>query len=338
MAVHTGITSSAMYTSNSPAAGPAMSNPLTTQSQVVLNGRYDRYFTNYRKRQVANKRGANVVGGTVDDQNFDVMPRELGMMLRQTFDADITRPINYEKDREIRIFTSANALPALDVPNAAPIDETDPKTIRKWKAHLRDQLVFVGVPLTKVLHANDNQPDMVSIQVSGSTTIFNTGIHDINAFDLVMWDIPLTAVFDNDGKKSVTPAGLPETKKCFHTVPLRMGARDDATTARSNGQSIAYCTNDDIFRSMFDKDSGNAAHGVFRKRKRGEAATAWDSLCNAMWASGAGTDDEEKKDALKRVLEYWTHTHMRYMHRVIGVALSKARPGEPFDIILQKAY
>ena len=64
------------------------------------------------------------------------------------------------------------------------------KEQRMWRAHIRDQLVFVGVPLTKVLAGNDNQTDAVSVQVSGSTTVFNTGLYDIQAFDLVCWDIP----------------------------------------------------------------------------------------------------------------------------------------------------
>ena len=330
-----------MYTSSAPAVGPAMSNPLTTQSQVVLNGRYDRFFSNWRKRQAATKR-ASTLPGTVEDQNFDVMPRELGMMLRQTYDPDITRPINYERDREIRIFTSANGMPLLSAELHAPISDKDH---RKWRAHLRDQLVFVGVPLTKVLHGNDNQPDMVSVQVSGSTTIFNTGIHDINAFDLVMWDIPFATVDVGEGRRSVTPQGLPESKQCFHTVPLRMGARDDMGAVIDPAKySIASCTNDDIFRTLFDQNSGNASHNELRKRKRSSGPpTAWDTLYKNLLTAAANTATTEtaenaKKEALKRVLEYWTHTHMRYMHRVIGVALSKARPGEPFDIILQKAY
>lgn len=274
--------------------------------------------------------------GNADDCNFDVMPRELGMMLRQTYDSEISRPINYEKDREIRIFTSCNAMPMLNV-----IDDTkefsdihtDDRR-RKWRALLRDQLVFVGVPLTQVLHGNDNQPDMVSIQVSGSTTIFNTGSHDINAFDLICWDVPFASTSDTGGNKAKTPTGLPGTKMVFHTVPLRLGARDDSEAPPS--RSIAHSTTEDVYRSLGDSKSGNAVHEQYRKRKRNEAPLAWDVLREALFAAAGDKDQEEK--CLKSVLMYWTNTHMRYMHRVIGVALSKARPGEPFDILLQKAY
>ena len=116
-----------------------------------------------------------------------------------------------------------------------------------------------------------------------------------------------------------------------------MGARDDTDGGKATSGSIAHCTNDDIFRSLFDKDSGNAAHNALRKRKRGEKVTAWDSLYAALWKAGSGQGpaaEVEKMAALKRVLEYWTHTHMRYMHRVIGVALSKARPGR----VWRKSY
>ena len=317
----------------STSAAACLRTPLRTPPQVALNGRYDRYFSNFRKRGVSGKRW-KLLPSTVEDSNFDVMPRELAMMLRQTYDSDISRPINYEKDREIRIFTSANAMPMLNTDDTKTnFDEMDMTRRRQWRAHLRDQLVFVGVPLTQVLHGNQNQPDMVSIQVAGSTTIFNTGCYDINAFDLVCWDVPLATTVDTNGTKPVTPNGLPASKLVFHTVPLRLGARDDSDAPK--GRSIAHCTTEDVFRSMFNDKSGNGSHGEFRKRKRFEQPPVWDKLFTDLFS--AATDDE-KKTRLKAVLMYWTNTHLRYMHRVIGVALSKARPGEPFDIILQKAF
>ena len=278
-----------------------------------------------------------VLSGSVDDCNFDIMPRELGMMLRQTYDSDISRPINYEKDREIRIFTSANAMPMLNVVDTTkPFDDlnNDPDR-RKWRALLRDQLVFVGVPLTQVLHGNENQPDMVSIQVSGSTTIFNTGVYDINAFDLVCWDVPFATTMDTGGNQAKTPTGLPGSKMLFHTVPLRLGAIDDSGSTAPT-RSIAHSTTEDVFRSLFNDKSGNGSHGEFRKRKRNDQPPVWQKLYDDLFAGGLSEDDKKKR--LKAVLMYWTNTHMRYMHRVIGIALSKARPGEPFDIIIQKAY
>ena len=309
-------------------------SPPRAAPQVALNGRYDRYFSNWRKRYAAGKKGHYLPGST-DDCNFDIMPRELGMMLRQTYDSEISRPINYEKDREIRIFTSCNAMPMLNVRNDTP-EFTDAKNDterRKWRAHLRDQLVFVGVPLTQVLHGNDNQPDMVSIQVSGSTTIFNTGSYPISAFDLILWDVPLATTADTGGEKAKTPTGLPGSKLPFHTVPLRLGARDDSDAPPT--RSIAHSTTDDVYRSLGNPNSGNAKHDEYRKRKRNEEPLAWEMLREALFKASTEADKEK---CLKSVLMYWTNTHMRYMHRVIGVALSKARPGEPFDILLQKAY
>ena len=194
-----------MYTSGSPAAGPGMSNPLTVQSSVVLNARYDRHFTHVRM-SYATGRQKPTLGGSINPDDFDVMPRELAMMVRQDFDAEIRRPINYEKDREIRVFTSANAVPWLyDVPPAPPSaagTSLDPMDVLKGtgaraeRARMRDMLVFAGVPLTKVLHGNVNQSDAVSVQVAGSTSIFNTGPYDIQAFDLVSWDIPYSTTED----------------------------------------------------------------------------------------------------------------------------------------------
>lgn len=328
-----------MYTSNSAAAGPGQSNPVTQQSQVVLNGRYDRYFTNYRKRQAANKKYLMIPGG-VEDENFDVMPREIGMMLRQTHDADINRPINYEKDREIRIFTSANALPGLGVDDEFTKDELKtPEQMHRFRAHLRDQLVFVGIPQTKVQAGNDNQTDAVAIQVSGSVTIFNTGPHDINAFDYVCWDIPGATTRSSDGKKLENPQGLPGGKMCFQTVPLRLGARDDAGDA-PGGRSIARNTIDDIFTSLSSKVTNNGDIGEFsKKRKRTGpkgSKTYWEKMVEDLHNSSSSKDEKVKAEKLKAVLTYWTHAQHRFHSRVIGIALSKARPGEPFDILLSR--
>lgn len=321
-----------MYTQNSPAAGPGQSNPVTQQSQVVLNGRYDRYFTNYRKRQTANKRKC-ILAGPVEDEHFDIMPREIGMMLRQTHDADISRPINYEKDREIRIFTSANALPGLgcDDKEITSMDEQ-----KKFRAHLRDQLVFAGIPQTKVLAGNDNQTDAVAVQVSGSVTIFNTGVFDINAFDFVCWDIPFATTKEYSGKKPVTPQGLPSGKMSFHTVPLRLGARDDAGDV-PGARSIARNAIDDILMSLETSSNGSVGEFKAKKRKRADGEdTFWKRMVDSLF-DAHGESDEVKKDRLKTVLTYWTHAHHRFHSRIIGVALSKARPGEPFDILLTRA-
>ena len=280
----------------------------------------------YRKRHVSSKRKLVLPGGT-EDANFDVMPRELGFMLRQTLDSEITRPVNYEKDREIRIFTSANALPVLGVDDSYKNDELFTLSQQRlWRAHIRDQLVFVGVPLTKVLAGNDNQTDAVSVQVSGSTTIFNTGIFEIQAFDLVVWDVPSATTEETDGRKAVTPVGLPTSKMCFHTVPLRLAARDDAAELPA-GRSIAHCTTEDVLRTLFNDKSSVGSISKFKKRKRGAEPSMWDKVCDRLFDAKKPTTMDEKLDLLRPVLAYYTNAHQRYLHRVIGVALSKARPG-----------
>jgi len=297
-------------------------------TQVVLNGRFDRHFMNVRKRKAAGKDN-HVLAGSTNDNMFDIMPRELGMMLRQTHDADISRPINYEKDREIRIFTSANAVPGLGLSDQMKkMNMADISAQREFRAHLRDQFVFVGVPQTKVIAANTNQTDAVAVQVSGSVTIFNTGVYEINAFDLVCWDIPYAAAKESDGSSSSNPAGIPDGKQLFHTVPLRLGSREDASEVPGN-RSLSRSAVDDIFDSL--KNGGiNSANGMYKKRKRGNEMSTWEALVKTMHAK---PNDEQ---AMKNVLAYWTHAQHRFNSRVIGVALSKARPGEQFDILLQR--
>ena len=250
--------------------------------------------------------------------------------------------------REIRIFTSANALPYLG-PKIAPADlpkecggdmDSFLGKMRGGRALLRDQFVFVGLPLTQVLHGRVNQTDAVSIQVSGSNTIFNTGIYDINAFDIVCWDVPM-ATTTGLGKPVKIPPGLPNTKQPFWTVPLRLAARDDTDDAVNKDKSITHCATEDIFHAV-QFGAGDAA--VMGKRKRdqrltGAAAgnTYWDKLkANLILKAAVGGDDFDT--ALKSLLSYWSSASLRYHHRVIGFALSKARPGEQFDICLSKAF
>lgn len=332
-----------MYTHGAPSAGPGMSNPLTVQSSVVLNGRYDRYFSTYRKN--IGKTSRKTLGGTAEDQNFDVMPRELAMMLRQDFDSAITRPMNYERDREIRIFTSANQLPCLDDDAMVGLTHASLQANRQLRAQLREQFVFVGVPQTKVLHGNQNQPDAVAVQVSGSTSIFNTGIYEIHAFDLVCWDIPYCATASDAasgvrGTIAPTPPGLPGTKMPFWTVPMRMAARDDSHLGAD--QSISHCATEDIFSAIDGAASSTAGRTAQPRKKlrRSQNTPTWDLLRAAVERTiqTPGTSKAVKDEALKSLLNYWTNAQLRYSHRVIGVALSKGRPGEQFDILLQKSY
>ena len=330
-----------MFYSGSPAAGPAMANPLTTQSQVVINARYDRYFTNFRKRIMTKPGGPANIGGAVEDECFDVMPRELGMALRSDWDVKISRPINYEKDREMRIFTSANGLPYLDT-ELDDIVGNDPADERQRVARLREQLMFVGVPLTKVLSVNQNQTDAVSVQVSGSVTIFNTGIYDIHAFDLVMWDVPHATTSGTSTRSPQTPGGLPTSKRCFWTVPLRMGARDDSGTSKTDA-SIAHCTTVDVFNMLEAAANLQKGPRAAGKRKRGGGVSDvnfWDLLKQNVLdsaKSASGTKDVDFIKALQNLMLFYSNASQRYGHRVIGIALSKSRPGEPFDILLQKA-
>ena len=343
-----------MFFSGSPAAGPSMSNPLTTQSQVVLNGRYDRYFTNYRKRSAGKKTGNITLASSVEDEVFDIMPREIAMALRQDYDAHITRPINYEKDREVRIFTSANGMPLL-MDDAARLKKihadmsSKPDGASAWKreyrALLREQLIFVGVPLTKVLTANQNQTDAVSVQVSGSVTIFNTGIYDIQLGDLVMWDIPYATTQESMMMKSKTAGGLPETKMSFWTVPMRMGVREDADMDGASARSIAHCTTVDIFHAINNPDTTDGAPAIKKRKRDTNKLPSWAEMKAQLFrkvvasnnAKANNYDTPEVDDALRNLLMYYSNASQRYGNRVIGIALSKARPGENFDILLQKS-
>ena len=108
---------------------------------------------------------------------------------------------------------------------------------------------------------------------------------------------------------------------------MRLAARDDASDGIPAGRSIAHCTTEDVIRTLFNKNSGVGNVDSLKKRKRHAPPTHWDIAVDNLFNVRSDASTEKKIEALRPVLAYWSNAHMRYMHRVIGVALSKARPG-----------
>lgn len=326
------------YTGGSPAAGPGMTNPNMLQSQVVVNARYDRYFTSWRKANAANNTGYHTYFTNCNDECYDVQPRELAFVLRPQYNDAIKRNIQPDKDRELRIFTSANGLPSFEPVNRkGQSDANGVPTSRGYDLQdLRDQLTFIGVPLTRVGAANANQSDGVSVMVAGSTTIWNTGPWPISVGDVIMWDIPTS----NDGKSRPTDdlkvPGLPTYKRAFITVPLRFGVSDVLGTSRIVNDTGALTVADVLDRlekkAVREKEAErNTDRSAKRARKVG-----WAELEDQLRDTAGKPDDRAYKSALQTLLTGWTREWSAHSKRIIGVALSNGKPGEPFDVLLQQ--
>ena len=120
----------------------------------------------------------------------------------------------------------------------------------------------------------------------------------------------------------------------FWTVPTRLGAREDSTLKADS--SIAHCTTEDIFQTLELPGSKAPAQLPSMAKRRKISPPAWGKLRkqhrDAVMAAENDPADHRLKaaenEALKSMLMYWTNAQLRYANRVIGIALSKGRPGE----------
>ena len=220
--------------------------------------------------------------------------------------------------RDLRVFTSANNVYWMQGSSTQP--QQTANHAYEWKSHhrslLRDQFVFAGVPLTQVLHANTNQPDMVSLQVSGSTSIFNTGPYNIEAFDAVCWDLPMTDLLSN-GHRPRAPTGLSDHKMPFWTVPLRLAPMHENPSASSKSHWNLH-GKDGLYNLLGSEDQDKKP--LF-----------------PVWTNAIKNLDSKNPNSVKQLLSIWSNAQARYHSRVIGIALNKSKPGELMDVLLQRS-
>jgi hypothetical protein len=247
-------------------------------------------------------------------ENFNLMPRELAFKLTPEYDKYLSRSVQSAGlDHGPRIFTSLNLFPFFNNPGG----DKSPKD-------LREEMVFVGVPLIPIDASNANQKDSVSICVAGATTISNTGPYRINAGQLVAWDIP-TALADARGTRNnllVKLPGTPARKALFMTVPV-----DGPGEAGVTPFNV-----EDLLAAVVALGNGTA-----NKRKRRRNAADLDTVSKTYQkmlqdAASGGTDAQPAVlSFLKGFFLLLAQSH----RRVIGIALSSAESGEQMDILLR---
>ena len=327
---------------------PNAGNPQSVQSQVVLNADFDRFYCRYASANATRPtQDARYVPDhlkTDQDPNlYNVMPRELAFSVRYIYDAKLQRPGN-GLSRDMRIFTTANHMPVLvDLKDVLPKSgKTDSQKREHIQAKaldiLRSQITFVGVPLTKVLYDENLRTvgnDKVPVQISGSTTIWNTGPYDIHPGDKVLWDIPQGTRDGAQGPISTRQVpGLPSNKRLFWTVPLR-----DALSSSMNlgGGDLSV---ENLLDSIHPKIQPADPLRLERVTSDGSFSKLVKTL-EAKIDAGERTSDQNVSDDLRKklaeALYVWNLEWQNYTNRVIGVALKGASPGQAFDIMLQRA-
>lgn len=296
----------------------ARSNPITPQAAVVVNGWFDRHFASWRQKSQATRWCAKNPFEDVSLENFTVLPRELAFKLLPEHDMWIQRPAaTAGGDNGPRVFTSANGFPFFEDP--------DGKDVKS----LRDSVVFVGLPLIPIDAGNPNQKDSVSIMVSGSTSIYNTGPQRIAAGDLVVWDLPKRT--DRAQRGVNTPAGVPRNKALFVTLPLDARDDDSAACARAT------------LREILDEAAGVAYRGEEDQRVAKRARRDLDpdmALVSQTYKIMAQSLNEDNVPNARRAVHNFVESVLLQMNaklnrRIIGRALSSAEPGESFDILLR---
>ena len=303
----------------------AAMNPVTPQASVVRNANYDRYFSIYRQK---NTNGTAIYRGT-ESHNFSMMPHELAFALKSTQNTALSRPHSSgANDAELKVFSSLNNFPILtNQESQALLAYNDPATIpeqraieaSKLKNFIRKKLNFVGVPLIPIDARNSNAKDTVSIAISGSQTIDNTSKYNIHVGDKIVWDVPDS--FSGTPSES-KPQLQNKTKHVFLTVPYEHAVSD------TSGGYVTDLIN--AIQSNSFPDDQNVQM----------VRTQYVEMVNEILARvpAGSTADQITASIGPAALGYtqaMRHTIDEVNDRVIGVALSSARPGEAFDIFLK---
>ena len=304
-----------------------MPNPVMQQGQCVVNCAVDTFFIHYRKSRKSYGKGDNeyLYNNSGDNESFYVvMPREYAFRIPMSVDASIGRSNVVSSNQIIpKIFTSLNNFPTmctrdnhlfrslkkiLESHHVKGLTEKSRNVIgRLLREMVARSIIFVGVPLTRVNPA-ENMSSSISLTVSGTVTVYNTGSHTIESGQKVAWDIP----------DVIDPAlnhirGEPRGKIFVEIVPvldngpdsnLRMDPQEVSNALRElDGLNVdfkySYFTNSSFYKDFFKVFESGHLHGD---------TTTWASAINM--TSGITS-------------------------RVIGTALTTCSRGGSFDLLLQ---
>lgn len=283
-------------------------NSITPQSFVVVNGQFDRAFAQKRISQSA--RTASPWGNVTED-TASMHKHELCMMYTDA----ATMPRGHSggiNDPNLRMFTSANGIPVSSEIKAGSKTETEMmQEAGNWttlRRILRSRMSFIGVNLTTMPSVSTGNTHS-SCVVAGAVTTINTGNAVLDIGSRVVWDLPF---FDSDDRSGqcVASYGSPQQKKLFMTLPY------DKELASSVGSALQYIED--------KKDSDQDAKEAFNLIAAYESAAAKGSSSNI-----------SARAQLQELLKGLVEIQKELDFRVIGTALTRAKPGEPFDLLLR---
>ena len=175
-----------------------------------------------------------------------------------------------------------------------------------------DTLTYVGIAVTGFDAKSNSYQDMSQGFVctfGGMNTITNTGRGEIRPGDWITVDIPDQLKWDDDPFNRYKKAeGVPLDKLLFATVPYKV--------------SSSYKVTDDILKAIANLPKVSDA-----LKNRNTLPSALQAFGTIPDNIGAATNSAEAFKAVMAV-------DQQRKRLIIGKALSYARPGEPFDIVL----
>lgn len=284
-------------------------NPAEKQGLVVTNATLDLAEIKYRRsKQAKYHKPLDCCNQTVNESVLTIQPHDL------TF-RNVTRTASARSynDTEIHVTGCTNGMKSKATSGKG--GEGDEGRKRK-----RDELAFAGVAVTKAifsLNPGNNTHEMnLPTQIGGVCTIQNTGGGNIRVGDMVVWDLP------DDKDEGVGVSGHPE-KQHFITKPYVRKNRDHCYTKAQ--QSADWET---LARADALEKRGGGVKADKARRAVPEFMTDLYKLAN-------GPEDGEGKEKLVvGLIDKMQAFADEQRSRVIGRALSSAKPGDVFDIVL----
>lgn len=288
--------------------------PIARVTSYDYNVRYDLR----RKMETKNDRGGafGLFAAPIHEESYDVMEGETLVSIDKS---------QAYRDGQIHCFSFANGL-GREIPSALKRSLDGPESDKRKAARalsryiIMENLQLVGVAVTNFDAKNNSAQDMAQgfvANLSGLNTIVNTGDSQIHAGDYIYADLPSAWKFDDDPfAKFKKQEGIPLDKLLFATRVY-----DPSSAAKEAGELVKHV-------QAWQADLVGSGVGKIISEVRGLVPAG---------AAGAGfpqallTGNFQNLEAVGKLLFEIDFLKRRF---ILGKALSHARPGEPFDIVL----
>ncbi len=303
------MSSKSMYSSTQP--------PRKRRKRVKMIARITSYDYNVQydmrqKSQARNSRGATegLYSAPIHEESYNVMEGEILMANEQA---------KHYRDGQLHCFSFANCLgaglPAALQTALMSTDSEEAENARKIaRFMILDKLTYVGIAVTGFDAKSNSYQDMSQGFVAtfgGMNTITNTGRGEIRPGDWITVDIPDQLKWDDDPFNRYKKAeGVPLDKLLFATVPYKVNS--------------SYKVTDDILKAIANLPNVSAA-----LQNRNTLPSALQAFIGSVMPTSIN-DANRTEEAFKAVMA----VDQQRKRLIIGKALSYARPGEPFDIVL----